>query len=116
MEILQLETFLAVATYGGFHRAAEALRISQPAVSARISALEVELGAKLFERDRRKFSLSLAGRALRPLAEQLLRQVQHGEERGLGAGVARHQLADARQVFGRERQAHAAPSLRRVRG
>ncbi len=75
MEILQLETFLAVATYGGFHRAAEALRISQPAVSARISTLEESLGARLFERDHGKFSLSLAGKALRPHAEQLLRQV-----------------------------------------
>jgi len=75
MEILQLETFLAVATYGGFHRAAEALRISQPAVSARISTLEELLGARLFERDHRKFSLSLAGKALRPHAEQVLREV-----------------------------------------
>ena len=75
MEILQLETFLAVATYGGFHRAAEALRISQPAVSARISTLEESLGTRLFEREHGKFSLSLAGKALRPHAEQLLRQV-----------------------------------------
>ncbi len=75
MEILQIETFLAVATYGGFHRAAEALRISQPAVSARIGTLEEELGARLFERDHGKFSLTLAGKALRPHAEQLLRQV-----------------------------------------
>ena len=51
MEILQLETFLAVATYGGFHRAAEALRISQPAVSARISTLEDALGTRLFVRE-----------------------------------------------------------------
>jgi DNA-binding transcriptional LysR family regulator len=75
MEILQLETFLAVATYGGFHRAAEALRISQPAVSARISTLEEGLGTRLFEREHGKFSLSLAGKALRPHAEQVLRQV-----------------------------------------
>src|SRR5262249_47783154 len=75
MEIVQLETFLAVATYGGFHRAAEALRISQPAVSARIGTLEESLGTKLFERDPGRFSLSLAGKALRPHAEQLLRQV-----------------------------------------
>jgi LysR family transcriptional regulator, low CO2-responsive transcriptional regulator len=75
MEILQLETFLAVATYGGFHRAAEALRISQPAVSARISTLEESLGTRLFEREHGKFSLSLAGKALRPHAEQVLRQV-----------------------------------------
>jgi DNA-binding transcriptional LysR family regulator len=75
MEILQLETFLAVATYGGFHRAAEALRVSQPAVSARISTLEESLGTRLFEREHGKFSLSLAGKALRPHAEQVLRQV-----------------------------------------
>ena len=75
MEILQLETFLAVATYGGFHRAADALRISQPAVSARISTLEEALGTRLFERDHGKFSLTLAGKALRPHAEQVLRQV-----------------------------------------
>jgi DNA-binding transcriptional LysR family regulator len=75
MEIVQLETFLAVATYGGFHRAAEALRISQPAVSARINSLEELLGARLFDRDHGRFSLSLAGKALRPHAEQVLRQV-----------------------------------------
>jgi DNA-binding transcriptional LysR family regulator len=75
MEILQLETFLAVASYGGFHRAAQALRISQPAVSARISTLEESLGTRLFEREHGKFSLSLAGKALRPHAEQVLRQV-----------------------------------------
>ena len=52
MEIDQVETFLAVATFGGFHRAAEALRISQPAVSARIKALEESLGVRLFSRSR----------------------------------------------------------------
>ena len=50
MELDQVETFLAVATFGGFHRAAEALRVSQPAVSARIKALEQSLGVPLFER------------------------------------------------------------------
>ncbi|MFZ0802279.1 MAG: LysR family transcriptional regulator, partial [Terriglobales bacterium] len=44
MELSQVETFMAVATFGGFHRAAEALHISQPAVSARIKALEQSLG------------------------------------------------------------------------
>lgn len=75
MEIVQLETFLAVASYGGFHRAAAALRVSQPAVSARIHALEDSLGTRLFERGPVGFSLSLAGTKLRPHAEQLLRQV-----------------------------------------
>jgi DNA-binding transcriptional LysR family regulator len=75
MEIDQIETFLAVGTYGGFHRAAAALRISQPAVSARIRALEDSLDVKLFSRVRGTLSVSPAGKALRPHAEQLLRDV-----------------------------------------
>jgi DNA-binding transcriptional LysR family regulator len=73
MEIDQVETFLAVATFGGFHRAAEALRISQPAVSARIKALEESLGVRLFSRSRGGLIVSDAGRTFRPHAEQLLK-------------------------------------------
>jgi DNA-binding transcriptional LysR family regulator len=75
MDIDQLETFLAVVTYGGFHRAAEALHLSQPAVSGRIRALEDSLGATLFTRARANPSLSAAGKALRSHAEQVLRTV-----------------------------------------
>jgi DNA-binding transcriptional LysR family regulator len=75
MEIDQVETFLAVVMYGGFHRAAEALHVSQPAVSGRIRALEESLGATLFTRGRVNPALSPAGKALRPHAEQLLRTV-----------------------------------------
>ena len=73
MEIAQVETFVAVATFGGFHRAAEALRVSQPAVSSRIKALEESLGVPLFLRSRNILTLSPAGRILRPYAEQLLK-------------------------------------------
>jgi len=75
MEIDQLETFLAVVTYGGFHKAAEALNVSQPAVSGRIRALEDSVGAQLFTRGRSHPVLSPAGKALRPHAEQMLRMV-----------------------------------------
>jgi DNA-binding transcriptional LysR family regulator len=75
MEIDQVETFLAVGTFGGFRRAAAALRITQPAVSARIKALESSLGVALFDRGRGGLRLSAAGRALRPHAEQLLHAV-----------------------------------------
>ena len=75
MEIDQVETFLAVVTYGGFHRAAEVLHVSQPAVSGRIRALEESLGATLFTRGHVNPTLSPAGKALRPHAEQLLRTV-----------------------------------------
>jgi DNA-binding transcriptional LysR family regulator len=73
LEIDQVETFLAVATFGGFHRAAEAVRVSQPAVSARIKALEGSLGVRLFDRSRNGLTLSEAGRTFKPYAEQLLR-------------------------------------------
>jgi len=90
MEIVQLETFLAVASNGGFHRAAAALRVSQPAVSARIHALEDSLGTRLFERGPGGFSLSPGGKTLRPYAEQLLRQV----------AVARQAVHELRQAPG----------------
>jgi DNA-binding transcriptional LysR family regulator len=73
MEIHQMQTFLAVLNYGGFHRAADALRVSQPAVSGRIRALEESLGVKLFTRDSGMPQLSEAGKAFRPQAEELLR-------------------------------------------
>ena len=62
MEIDQLETFIAVASFSGFHRAAEALHVSQPAVSARIKALEDSLGSALFVRSRSGLTLTEAGR------------------------------------------------------
>src|SRR5260370_9830127 len=75
MEMPQRAPFRAVAAYGGFPRPADALRVSQPAVSARISTLEESLGTRLVASRHRRFSRSLAGKALRPHAEQLLRQV-----------------------------------------
>jgi len=92
MEIDQLKTFVAGAAFGGFRRAAEVLFISQPAVSARIKALEHSLGVALFERGRERLVLSAAGRALRPQAEQLLHAVAAArqavqETRGAAAGT-----------------------------
>jgi len=101
MEIDQVETFLAVATFGGFHRAAEALRISQPAVSARIRALEDSLGVKLFARSRGGLTVSDAGRTFRPHAEQLLRM----------ASVARQAVHEAQPTGGVPLQIAAALSI-----
>ena len=49
-ESTQLECFLAVADNLNFSRAAEQLRLTQPAVSHQINSLEDELGVKLFNR------------------------------------------------------------------
>jgi DNA-binding transcriptional LysR family regulator len=101
MEIDQVETFLAVATFGGFHRAAEALRISQPAVSARIKALEESLAVKLFSRSRGGLIVSDAGRIFRPHAELLLRT----------AAMARQAVHDSQPASGTPFQIAAALSI-----
>jgi len=101
MEIDQIETFLAVATFGGFHRAAEAVRVSQPAVSARIKALEQSLGVTLFARSRGGLTLSDAGRTLRPYAEQLLRT----------ASLARQAVHELQPASGAPLQIAAALSI-----
>src|SRR5580704_3740640 len=101
MEISQVETFMAVATFGGFHRAAEALHISQPAVSARIKALEESLGVSLFTRSRGGLVVSDAGRTFRPHAEQLLRT----------ASLARQAVHAAQPASGIPLQIAAALSI-----
>ena len=75
----RLLTFREVATQGSFSRAAEALALSQPAVSQQVGALERELGAELLVRGR-------AGALPTPAGELLL---QHAE-----ALAARLELAD----------------------
>ena len=61
MDIRQLECFVAVAEELHFRRAGERLGLSQSALSERVSALEHELGARLFFRTTRQVSLTQAG-------------------------------------------------------
>ena len=58
--------------------AARALHLGQPALSARIAALEDELGARVFERTKRGVRLTLAGRALVPHAERAMEAIEAG--------------------------------------
>jgi DNA-binding transcriptional LysR family regulator len=101
VEIGQVEAFLAVGTFGGFRRAADALRVTQPAISARIRALEQSLGVPLFVRSQTGLSLSAAGRAFRPHAEQLLHAV----------ALARQAVHDLRPASGSALQIAAALSI-----
>ncbi|MFC6308131.1 LysR family transcriptional regulator [Paraburkholderia dipogonis] len=72
IDMRNLETFYAVAQSGGFHRAAEKLHTTQPAVSARIVQLEQQLKGRLFERDKRGCFLTAKGRALLGYAERMM--------------------------------------------
>src|ERR1039457_4593537 len=64
LDIRRLSLFLAVVEHGGFTRAAQAVHISQPALSQAIAELEAELGGPLFHRLGRTVGLTDAGAAL----------------------------------------------------
>lgn len=71
MDIQELLTFIKVAETHSFSEAAEALFITQPAVSKRIAALESNLNVKLFDRIGRQIHLTEAGTRLLPKAKRL---------------------------------------------
>ncbi|MDZ4124552.1 MAG: LysR family transcriptional regulator [Hydrogenophaga sp.] len=72
MEIYQLRAFVTVAKTGHLTRAAEALHVTQPAVTGQIKALEEELGIALFDRKPGRIALTRAGERLLPEAEKVL--------------------------------------------
>ncbi|WP_304305746.1 LysR family transcriptional regulator [Pseudacidovorax intermedius] len=95
----ELRVFLAVAESGHFTRAAERLGMSQSSLSAALSKLERELGARLFDRHTRACRMSDAGAALLPAARRLVADWDH-------------LVADAQDFgrFARGRVAVAAPN------
>jgi DNA-binding transcriptional LysR family regulator len=80
MELGQLEAFIQVAHHGSFSRAAEALFLTQPSVTARIQTLEKDLGEELFERGGRTIKLSDAGAVFLAYAERALKEVQESRD------------------------------------
>ncbi|MEN9771296.1 MAG: hypothetical protein RLZZ180_2926, partial [Pseudomonadota bacterium] len=67
-----LETFVWIARLGSFSKTAERLNSTLSAVSARMQALESELGVRLLERQGRSIRLTQQGRDALPIAERLL--------------------------------------------
>ena len=80
MDLGQLEAFVRVAQHQSFSRAAEALFLTQPSVTARIQALERELGEPLFERNGRGVRLTDLGSSFLPYAQRVLRALQEGRD------------------------------------
>lgn len=80
MDITALQAFIVVADGASFSRAADALFLTQPAVSKRIAALENELRARLFDRMGRSVRLTEAGEALLPHARRVLAELDAGRQ------------------------------------
>lgn len=80
MELRHIRYFLAVVSCQNFTRAAETVHVSQPSLSVQISALEEELGTRLFDRLGRKVVLTQAGELFRPHAERALRELEHATQ------------------------------------
>ena len=79
MDIRIMEYYLAVTREGNISAAAEALHVSQPALSRQIKDLEEELGVTLFERGSRRIRLTEEGMILKRRAEEMVRLMQMTE-------------------------------------
>lgn len=80
MDVEQLKAFERIVREGSFSRAARALDIAQPTISARIQTLEQEVGGPLFERNTRKLTLTARGHNFLPYARKALAILNEGVE------------------------------------
>lgn len=80
LDARRLTCFIAVAETLHFRKAAERLRLAQPALSQQIRRLEEELGCQLLRRDRRRVELTPAGRALLDTGRRALVHLTHAAE------------------------------------
>src|SRR6202171_209609 len=86
MELRQIRSFLSIAETLHCGRTAELIHLSQPALSLQIRALEEEVGVRLFERNRRKTTLTAAGLAFRDDAAAAVSQLDQAIRRARLAG------------------------------
>jgi DNA-binding transcriptional LysR family regulator len=79
MDIQSIQAFLSVSETGSFSRAADALFLTQPAISKRIRSLEQSLGVALFDRIGKSVRLTEAGHALIPSCRRIIAEIAEGE-------------------------------------
>jgi LysR family transcriptional regulator, low CO2-responsive transcriptional regulator len=80
MNLTQLRSFHAVASFGGFVAAASALNLSQPTLTAQVKALEAEFGVDLFYRRNRASELTPSGRDLHAITQRLFAEEKEARE------------------------------------
>lgn len=75
-----LKAFEAAARHGSFTKAAEELHVTQGAVSHQVKALELELGLKLFRRERQRLAIADAGRSYLEVVRDAFDRLSFGTE------------------------------------
>jgi DNA-binding transcriptional LysR family regulator len=93
MEVRQLEAFLAVVDIKSFTGAATRLHLTQPTVTARIKALEQEVGSMLLNRRSSGITLTTAGAELLPYAREIVALTARARN-ALGSGGEPHGRLD----------------------
>ena len=107
-----LRAFNAVATHGSYTRAAEALHVSQPTLSAHVKELEERYSVKLFERRGRGVELTDFGRSVMDITQRLFRIEMEAEELFISA----RELITGQLRVGADSPYHITPILAAFQG
>jgi DNA-binding transcriptional LysR family regulator len=86
MNLTSLRYFMALAEAASFTKAAARLNVTQPTLSTAIARLEAQVGASLFDRDRKRIGLTAAGQRLMPHVQVMLAEWRQAQ---LDLSVAR---------------------------
>ena len=99
----ELEVFVAVADAGSFAKAGTRLRLSPPAVTRAISALEDRLGARVFNRTTRSLTITDVGQRFLESARRILTDLDYAEHEAVGETAVPngHLTLTASVTFGR---------------
>jgi len=99
----ELEVFVAVADAGSFAKAGTRLRLSPPAVTRAISALEDRLGARVFNRTTRSLTITDVGQRFLESARRILTDLDYAEHEAVGEAAvpSGHLTLTASVTFGR---------------
>ncbi len=113
LELRHLRYFVAVAEELSFRRAAQRLHISQPPLTTQIQQLEQLLEARLFERNKQRVLLTVAGRELLGHARRMLSEV--AGLKGLVANAA-HGTGGELRIGYTESAIHVGQVLQSIQG